>query len=244
MRVWPRRPRNTPCCLVCLRAGLALAMFVLLGVAVPGVGHAGMRKCEDHSLDADDEMALRAAALKVLRKAVHVDDVGACRNPRSAYAWISTRKATSIEGVQQLFEITCSRKAQPWRCDPPELTQLISLAIGVGDAKREVELRFAPNTSLERAKVLVARALAIYADPTARLPSCLSDDAKDDRLLSVLWERRDPLKSDPIHVSVGRDEKIDTVSLDDISIDIGFPVTPDETAAPLGVCWNEFVVVA
>jgi len=229
---------------VCLGAGVAAALAFLLGVAVPGVGHAGMRKCEDHFLDADDDMRLRAAALKVLPKSAHLDEVGACRNPRNAYAWISTKKGTSIEGVQQWYEFPCSRQAQPWQCDAPEFKQLITLSLRAGDVTRQITLSFGQQTSLERAKLLAVRALIIYADPTSRLPSCLSDDSKDEHWLTLHWQYRHPVESDPVHVSVSRNEKIDTVSLDDVSVNIGFPVGPDETAAPSDPCWNEFVIVA
>jgi hypothetical protein len=72
----------------------AFALVVLLGLAVPEVAQAQMRKCEDHFLDADDDMRLRPAALKVLPKSVHLDAIGACRNSRSADAWISTKIVT------------------------------------------------------------------------------------------------------------------------------------------------------
>jgi len=230
--------------LVCFGIGLVFALSVLLGVAVPGVGHAGMRKCEDHFLDADDEMRLRAAALRVLPRSAHLDEVGACRNPRNAYAWISTKRGTSIEGVQQWYEFPCLRKAQPWQCDAPEFKQLITVSLRAGDVTRQITLSFGQQTSLERAKLLTVRALTIYADPTSRLPSCLSDDSNDEHWLTLHWQYRHPVESDPVHVSVSRNEKIDTVSLDDVSVNIGFPVGPDETAAPSGPCWNEFVIVA
>jgi hypothetical protein len=227
-----------------LGIGIALAVALLLGVAAPEIAQAGMRKCEDHFLDADDDMRLRAAALKVLPKSVHLDEVGACWNPRNAYAWISTKKGTSIEGVQQWYEFPCSRKAQPWRCDPPEFKQLTTVSLRGGDITQHVTLSFDQQTSLERAKLLAVRALTIYADPTARLPSCLSDDSKDERSLTLHWQYRHPVESDPVHVSVSRNEKIDTASLDDVSVNIGFPVGPEETEVSSGPCWNEFVIVA
>jgi hypothetical protein len=230
--------------LVGLGCVAALTVAVLFGLTAPGVGQAGRRKCEDRFLDADDEMQLRAAALKVLPKSAHLDEVGACRNPRNAYAWISTKKGTSIEGVQQWYEFPCSRKAQPWQCDPPEFKQLITVSLLAGDVTRQVTLSFDHQTSLERATLLAERALTIYADPTARLPSCLSDDSKDERWLILHWQYRHLVESDKARVSVSRNEKFDTVSLDDVSVDIGFPVAPDETAAPSGPCWNEFVIVA
>lgn len=62
----------------------------------------------------DDEMALRVAALKVLPKSVHIDDVAPCRNPHSAHAWISTKRGTSKEGIQQWYELKMPSGA--WQC--------------------------------------------------------------------------------------------------------------------------------
>jgi hypothetical protein len=112
--------------------GAALALAVPFGVAVPTIASAGAFKCEDRFLDSIDEMQLRTAALEVLPKAADLDELGPCRNPDSAHARISTKKIQTVEGVQQWYEFTCSRHAQPWRCDPPEFKQAISLSMTVG----------------------------------------------------------------------------------------------------------------
>jgi len=132
------------------------ALAVLLGVAVPEISQAGMRKCEDHFLDADDDMRLRAAALKVLPKSAHLDEVGASRNPRRADAWISTKRVTSTEQVQQWYELTCSRKAQPWKCDAPEFKESLAMSVKVAGVSHLVELSFGKESSQE-ARVLLLR---------------------------------------------------------------------------------------
>lgn len=67
--------------LACLWIGAAFALAVLLAVVVPGIASAGAFKCENWWLYEDDEMRLRAAALKALPKHAHLDEVGPCRNP-------------------------------------------------------------------------------------------------------------------------------------------------------------------
>jgi hypothetical protein len=89
------RGRITEGALASFGIGAALAVIVLLSVAVPKAASAGAYKCEENFLDGIDEMQLRAAALKVLPKSVHLDVVGPCRNPDSAHAWISTKISTS-----------------------------------------------------------------------------------------------------------------------------------------------------
>jgi hypothetical protein len=228
--------------LACFGGSAAIAVVILLGVAVPGVGHAGMRKCEDHFLDADDEMRLRAAALKVLPKSVHLDEVGACPNPRNAYASISTKKGTSIEGVQQWYEFPCSRKAQPWQCDAPELKQSFAMSVKVAGASHLVELSFGKEFSLERARALASRAIEAYLDPTSQLPSCgvrSLEEAYRLRAQSSL----NPLPSGEkaIHVSVSNAAE-DSVALDDVNVRIDFRSSAD-AAGSEAACWWQLIVV-
>jgi hypothetical protein len=225
-----------------LGIGIALAVAILLGVAVPGVGHAGMRKCEDHFLDADDEMRLRAAAIKVLPKSAHLDEVGACWNPRNAYAWISTKKGTSIEGVQQWYEFPCSRKAQPWQCDPPRLKQTFAMSVNVAGASHLVELSFGREFSLERARALASRAIEAYLDPTSQLPSCGVRSLEEGyRLRGQSSLSPLPSGDKAIHVSVSNAAK-DSVALDDVNVRIDFRPNAD-AALTEAACWWQLIVV-
>jgi hypothetical protein len=227
--------------LACIALGGALAIAVL-GIAVPGVGHAGMLKCEDHSLDADDDMQLRAAALKVLPKSVHLDEVGPCRNPRRASAWISTKKGTSIEGVQQWYEFTCSRKAQPWKCDAPELKQSFAMSVKVAGVSHLVEFGFGKESSLERARLLASRAIEAYLDATSLLPSCgVSDLNESDRLRAQSALSPLPSGEKAIHVSVSN-EANDSVDLDDVEVRIDFRSGAD-AASSKPACWWQLIVV-
>jgi hypothetical protein len=199
--------------LVGLVRGATLTVAVLFGLTAPRVVHAGMRKCEDHFLDADDDMRLREAALKVLPKSAHLDEVGACRNPRSADAWISTKKGTSSEGVQQWYEFTCSRKAQPWRCEPPEFKETFAMSVNVAGVSHLVELSFGKESSLECARVLASRAIEAYLDPTSLLPSCGVRDLNDsDRLRAQSSLSALPSGENAIHASLPNDAK-DSVTL-------------------------------
>jgi hypothetical protein len=226
----------------CLGIGAGFALAVLLGVAVPRVAQAGMRKCEEHFLDADDDMRVRAAALKVLPKSAHLDEVGACRNPRSADAWISTKKVTSTERVQQWYELTCSRTGQPWKCDPPEFKQSFAMSVEVAGASHFVELSFGKESSLERARVLASRAVEAYLDPTSQLPSCGASSVEEAYRLRA-QSSLSPLPSGEkaIHVSVSIDAN-DTVDLDDVEVRIDFRPGA-EAAGPEAVCWWQLIVV-
>jgi hypothetical protein len=228
--------------LVGLGCGAALTVAVLFGLTAPGVGQAGMRKCEDQFLDADDDMRLRAAALKVLPKSAHVDEVGACRNPRNAYASISTKKGTSIDGVQQWYELTCSRKAQPWICEPAVLKQTFAMIVKVAGVSHLVELSFGKESSVARARVLASRAIEAYLDPTSLLPSCgVRDLDESGRLRAQSSLSPLPSGEDAIHVSVSNEAK-GTVALDDVYIRIDFrPRADAESSEP--ACWWQLIVV-
>jgi hypothetical protein len=228
--------------LVGLGCGAALTVAVLFGLTAPRVGHAGMRKCEDHFLDADDDMRLRAAALKALPKSAHLDEVGACRNPRNAYAWISTKKVLSIEGVQQWYEVTCSRKAQPWQCDPAEFKQSFAMSVKVAGVSHLVELSFGKEFSLERARALASRAIEAYLDPTSQLPLCgVSSLEEAYRLRAQSSLSPLPSGEKAIHVSVSNEAK-DSVALDDVNVRIDFRPSAD-AAGSEAACWWQLIVV-
>ena len=230
--------------LVYLGIGASIALVVLLGIGVPRVGQAGMLKCEDNWLHDDDEMSLRAAALKVLPKSGHLVVTHTCRNPDSAYGFIETKKNVTNEGVQQWYELTCRRMAQPWKCEPPEFKQLIALSINVAGVSRLVDLSFDKESSLERARILAARAIEVYFDPTSRLPSCGVSNSEEGYLLSA-QSSQSPLPSGEkatIRISVSNETK-NSVTFDDVNVSIDF--RRNGTAAGYeAVCWWQLIVVA
>jgi hypothetical protein len=220
-----------------------VALFIVLAwVAAPRMATAGMLKCEAHSLSMEDEASVRAKARAILPKRARIETVGACRNPNSARAWISTRKTTSAEGVQQWWEFACQRETVVWGCDAPEFKQSIELTLDVEDHARQIELSFDQGTALELARSLVKRALMIYADPAARLPSCSSEasgaPAREELNL------RNPFAAGwkSTEVSVSRDAAGHSVWLHDVSVEIGFPGSAGE-AGVQGLCWDEVIVV-
>jgi hypothetical protein len=227
--------------LACFSVGAAIAVIVLLGVAVPA--SAGAFKCEDRFLDDIDEMQLRAAALKVLPGSTHLDVVGPCRNPDSAHAWISTKKVTSVEGVQQWYEFTCWRKAQLWKCEPPEFKQSISYDVIVNGVRRPVALIFDRDVPLNRAKVAAQKALEVYANPSVWLSQCEIGGIKKPDLVNL---RNDPLP--PIEkvteVRVSHEGLGDAAWLPDVMVKIEFS-TPTSAAGDADeMCWSVLIVVA
>jgi hypothetical protein len=225
--------------LVCLGAALAF----LMGLAVPKSASAGAFKCEDRFLDAIDEMRLRRAALKVLPKSVHLDEVGPCRNPDSAHAWISTKKIASLEGVGQWYEFTCRRDAQWWICDPPEFRQSINLLLPVRGASRLVELSFDREFSLARARELARQALEIYVDPSVRLPECENGGVKRSDLVDLRNEQL-PSTDKATEVRVSHEGLAESAWLPDVFVSIQFPIAADGAGTAEDMCWNIVIVLA
>jgi hypothetical protein len=222
--------------------GAAIALAVLLEVALSKSASAGAYKCEDRFLDDLDEMQVRAAALRVLQKSTHLDSVVPCRNPDSAHARIFTKKILSIEGVQQWYEFTCFREAQPWKCDPPEFNQSITFALEVNGVSRLVALSFDEHFSLARARVLSQKALEIYMNPTLRLPQCELGGVKKPDLVD-LRNGNLPTADAPIDVNVNHEETAEAVWLRDVDVEIQFPPVTDGSDA-VQLCWNDIIVTA
>jgi hypothetical protein len=225
--------------LVCLGAALAF----LVGVAVPQSATAGAFKCEDRILGAIDEMRLRRAALKVLPKSVHLDEVVPCRNPDSAHVWISTKKIASLEGVGQWYEFTCRRDAQWWKCEIPEFRQMINTSLTVVGTSHQVQLSFEKDISLGRASTLASRALAIYWDSTSRLPGCGSQPSEESDLFNLYQRNGLSLNKDPVRISVEHNAGREAVVLEDVAAIIGFaaPSTDDSATA---ICWNDYITLS
>jgi hypothetical protein len=220
----------------------AAALIILAGA--PSKSIAGDIDCASHSLTREDISLVEAAARPTLPRSARLFISDACWNPRSARAGVLTRKSTAADGVLQWSQALCRREELEWQCDPAEFKQLIKLSLAIDHQSHVVELSIDKETPPDRAKVLVARALDIYADPDSRLPGCEIAAPKDLGLVNVHRESERPPGGEPIHVSLSRDGVVESVFLDDVAVAIEFPANVDTAARPEASCWNEVVVVS
>jgi hypothetical protein len=98
------------------------------------------------------------------------------------------------------------------------------------------------ESSLQRARIIAARAIEVYSDPTSRLPSCGVGGSEEGYLLRA-QSSQSPLPSGEkaIRVNVSNESK-NSVSFDDINVSIDF--RPDATDAGYeAICWWQWVVV-
>jgi hypothetical protein len=213
-------------------------------MGVPEVTIAGAIQCESHSLSRDDQSRVQAVARAAISGSTRLFISAACRNPRDARAAVETPRSIASDGVEQWRQVLCRREELDWQCDPAEFKQLIKLSLAIGDRSREVELSFDKGTKLQRAQVLAARALNIYADPASRLPGCEIGAPKDRELVDVHHGNELPPRSQPIHVTLSRDGVIESIFLDDVYVVVEFPADADDATKPQAFCWNDVVVAS
>jgi hypothetical protein len=220
----------------------AVAVFAVAAVAPqPAAGQ--MLKCESHMLGMDDEASLRAKVRGMLPKSTRIETVGSCRNPNSARAWILTRSTKTAEGVAQWWELSCQRAAVIWGCDPPAFKQLFDMHALVGDRQRQIALAFDRETPLSEAQSRASKALALYFDPVANLPECSASTAVDSEWAKLRESNPLPRGNEPIHITVTLDQGAHSVMLDDIDIEIRWPLGGGDLASGLEACWKVWVVV-
>ena len=224
---------------VCVAAGVLFAMAVI----EPRDAAAQMLKCESRSLGMDDEASLRAKARGMLPKSTRIERVGSCRNPNSARAWISTRHTKTAEGVPQWWELSCQRAMALWGCDPPAFKQLFDMHALVGDRQREIALTFDRETPLSEAQSRASKALALYFNPVANPPECPASTAVDSEWAKLRESNPLPRGNEPIHVTVALGEGAHSAMLNDVDIEIRWPVGGADTATEAQACWQVWIVV-
>ena len=222
----------------CAAAFLAAAFVVsVLGPSPPAV--AGQLRCASHSLSRQEIAHAEAVARPALPSRVHLVVTGACWNRDFARVGLETPKVLTPAGVQQKWVVWCNRYELAWTCDPPEFQQSILVTLPVANEVRRVELNFDKLISLERARALTARALAIYGDPAARIPTCSGEDIENPP--SDPHGTDSLARANPIHVTVSRNETKDSVELEEVYREFEFPLSGEpEMQTP---CWLDVIVV-
>jgi hypothetical protein len=217
-------------------------LWAILGV--PGFAGAQELKCAGDSLNREDQSRVEAVARAALPHSVRPFISWMCWNPRNKYASIETSRSITAQGDQQWWELSCQRDELDWQCDPAKLKLLIKLSLAIDNQLHELEVSLGKGMTLERARVLAARALNAYADPDSRLPGCEIAGPKDRGLVDVRRGSLLPSDGKPIHVTLSRDGLIETVFLDDVAVAIEFAADSDGVATAKPSCWNDVVVVS
>jgi hypothetical protein len=202
-----------------------------------------MVQCESRSLHPDDEQRLAASAKMLLPADIEPFVAHPCRNPNNAHAEVLTAHVKTSNGVIHWWELACQRGPTDWKCEAPVFRQFIDARLLIGGKPRRVELNFDKDTTLGRAQKLSLKALGIYADPASRLPLCAVGGRKDSGLVDMHRGNVLPVGKKPIHVSVSRSEGAESVWLEDVSVDIEFPLGTDDPASLPAACWNKILLV-
>jgi hypothetical protein len=222
---------------------IAILILVCAGAIVaPRSASAQMHKCEYRTLQNADEQRLAASAKALLPADVEPFVAHPCRNSDGATASIITAHVKADFGVLHWWEFACQRKPEDWQCDLPVLQQFIATPLLVGGKTRRVALTFDKDTTLRRAQQLSSRALTLFADPASQLPSC-SSRVLDSHWTSLRARHLLPAGKRPLHVRVSVTDGANSVSLEDVQIEIRFLPGTDEASGSAAQCWNEWVSV-
>ena len=222
---------------------VAILMLACAGaIVVPRGASAQMLKCEFRTLQREDEQRLVASAKALLPGDVEPFVAHPCRNSDGAAASILTAHVKAGSGVLHWWEVACQRKPEDWQCDSPVLKQFISTPLLVAGKPRRVALSFDKDTTLRRAQQLSSRALTLFADPVSQLPSCASR-AADSHWANLRTRHLLPAGKRPLHVDVKVDGRTNSVTLEDVQIEIRFPLDTDDASESAAQCWNEWVFV-
>jgi hypothetical protein len=208
----------------------------------PRSAMAQMLQCDNRTLQRQDEQRLVASARALLPGDIEPFVAHPCRNSDRASAGIITAHVRNGAGVLQWWELACHRDAEQWMCDTPLFRQFINTPLLIGAKPRRVALTFGKDLTLPRAVELSSRALTAFSDPAVQLPSC-SSGVLDSRWAALRARHRLPAGKKPLHVSVSVDGGTNSVTLDDVPIDIQFPTGPGMASGSAAGCWNEWVIV-
>jgi hypothetical protein len=207
---------------------------------MPAVGQ--MLRCASHSLSVQEIARAEAVARAALPSSVRLVATGACWNVDFARVELDTPTVVTPERVKQNWTVWCQRDESTWACEPPEFKQAILVTLPVGNKTRRVELHFDKLTSLPRARALAERTLALYADPTSRVPTCGNGDVEnppsDPHRDTASFAR-----ADPIRVTVSRRDSTDSVELEDVYREFEFRAASEDPELQQVTYWLDVIVV-
>jgi hypothetical protein len=224
-----------------LRIAAYLAAGALLVVTSPRNALASIRKCDNPTLLAEDERQLFEIVKLVLPPQAQPMLADRCRWSDSAFAWITTKKNTDVNGVTRWWISSCARDRYRWTCEPAVLQQQFEARFIIADVAHQVKISFDRETSPAMAKTLVSQALESYASPTPPLPYCRDTQGQESKWGVSRDDHPLPTGDEAIHVTVSSDGKMtatvwfgDLVSAEDAQIGIRLPAAARQKPEP---CW-------
>ena len=223
---------------------LCFLALVLVASVLPA--HAGVLICKSSYTDSKDRERLHTAMQRAFPPGVRVEGIpDICRNPRHAYAWLSTWAQLRPDGVTEWWTVQCERERRDWACQAPEHRGLIWVYADIGGISRQLELSFEDGIDLDRARRVAVLAERIIHDPSsAPIPACGGAASQSE------WEkkqRENALSATDTIVELDiRTDKaggMHVITQGGAGLDLTF--TDDGTAPPARnrPCWTEWIVV-
>jgi hypothetical protein len=219
-------------------AALAASWFA----ATPG--HAGVYKCNSHTMIATDYAAMKRAATKAA--APHVldwSDVSPCMNPGRGRVWIRAVPEPQPDGTRMDYAAICERARGPWKCEVPGQRRYeFSVAISgreqkfVLDLPRDLDARVARDF----AALAFARGATLTIREGCQRPANEPRTAQDEKYEQYMHNTFSPGES-PFEGSIEVADGSMTLSNDSFALEF-------RRASPTGAwifdCWWDVVVVA
>jgi hypothetical protein len=225
-----------------LAIGAALAVAVLVGVAVPGIVHAQILKCEVRVLQPNDERRLVASARSSFPAGLEAFVTHPCRNGSSALAGVVTEHVKESNGVLHWWELSCRRDTEDWKCDPAEFKQFVNTTLLIRGRPRQAAISFGKVATLSQVRQLSSDAINLYLDPASHVRSC-SIDVNESRWAIIRARDKLPGPKKLIYVAVSVDADVGSVMLSDINVEIRLPRNSGPASNPTTACFYELVVV-
>jgi hypothetical protein len=220
-----------------LRCALLLSGATLLTL-VSAPAHAAAEvapECRSHTLTAEDELAVKAAAGAVVPRTVAFQIVERCVTAQDSYAWIATARVRTRE-AEQWSEYTCRKSVMKWSCGEGEFRQLFAVHLEPSGRTQALQAIAHGDVSADSARALAAAALQVYANPAAHLAEC-NRPAADARDWATLPPAQRALPADgPVDADVWHKGEADVVDFN-LQTRIVFAAQQPDPRAPSAKCW-------
>ena len=154
-----------------MRRALGILLLLLTWALVPPV-QAQVLRCQSQHLGKQDRSRVLTIIRSILPRGVTLDgSLRECRNPGSAYTWVSTPPRPATDGAVEWWTLRCYRGRYKWSCDSAEHHLGMDFDAAVTGVTRHIHTDIIGEIGLQRARELTTQTLQLLQDPTSAAPA-------------------------------------------------------------------------
>ena len=164
--------------------------------------HAGLLKCNSHTMTSVDYVAMKRAATKTA--AAHELDwshVSPCMNPGRGRVWISGKPEPQPDGTRVDLAAICERRQAPWKCEI-QSQRRYAFSMPISGRVQKFDLELPMELGVEETRAFVAQAFERGATLSIRdacsrradTPRTADDDEEDRNLHDAFTAREQPFQ--------------------------------------------------